>query len=74
MVLGILGSGSGSNMQAILDAIDAGTLDATICLVLSDHEGAYILERAAKHGIPNGVIDCMFEPGHLQGLDELVDR
>ncbi len=58
MVLGILGSGSGSNMQAILDAIDAGTLDANIGLVLSDHEDAYILERAAKHGIPNGVIDC----------------
>ena len=58
MVLGILGSGSGSNMQAILDAIDAGTLDATIALVLSDHEDATILERAAKRGIPTGVIDC----------------
>lgn len=32
MVLGILGSGSGSNMQAILDAIDVGTLEATIGL------------------------------------------
>lgn len=58
MVLGILGSGSGSNMQAILDAIDVGTLEATIGLVLSDHKDAFILERAAKHGIPNGVIDC----------------
>src|SRR5690606_557484 len=58
MVLGILGSGSGSNMQAILDAIDAGTLDARIALVLSDNPGAYILERAAKRGIPTGVIDC----------------
>ena len=58
MVLGVLGSGSGSNMQAILDAIDAGTLDARIVLVLSDHPGAYILERAAKRGIETGVIDC----------------
>lgn len=58
MVLGILGSGSGSNMQAILDAIAAGTLDARIALVLSDHPDAYILERATKHGIPSGVIDC----------------
>jgi phosphoribosylglycinamide formyltransferase-1 len=58
MVLGILGSGSGSNMQAILDAIDAGTLDARIGLVLSDNPGAFILERAAKRGIPTGVIDC----------------
>ena len=58
MVLGILGSGSGSNMQAILDAIGAGTLDARIALVLSDNPDAYILERAANHGIPTGIIDC----------------
>ncbi len=58
MVLGILGSGSGSNMQAILDAIDAGTLDAEIGLVLSDNPDAYILERASKRGIATGVIDC----------------
>lgn len=58
MVLGILGSGSGSNMQAILDAIGAGTLDARIALVLSDNPDAFILERARKHGIATAVIDC----------------
>jgi phosphoribosylglycinamide formyltransferase-1 len=58
MVLGVLGSGSGSNMQAILDAIDAGTLDARIALVLSDNPDAFILERARKRGIETGVIDC----------------
>jgi phosphoribosylglycinamide formyltransferase-1 len=58
MRLGILGSGSGSNMQALLDAIAAGTLDAEIALVLSDNPDAYILERAAKAGLPTGVIDC----------------
>jgi phosphoribosylglycinamide formyltransferase-1 len=58
MVLGILGSGSGSNMQAILDAIDSGALDARIALVLSDNPGAYILERAQKRGIATGIIDC----------------
>jgi len=56
--LGVLGSGSGSNMKAILDAIDAGTLDAEIVLVLSDNPDAYILERAQKSGIPTEVIDC----------------
>lgn len=45
-------------MQAILDAIDAGTLDARIALVLSDNPDAYILERARKRGIAAGVIDC----------------
>jgi phosphoribosylglycinamide formyltransferase-1 len=58
MQLGVLGSGSGSNMQAILDAIDGGTLDAQIAIVLSDNPEAYILERARKHGIATGVIDC----------------
>ncbi|MEO8616648.1 MAG: phosphoribosylglycinamide formyltransferase [Luteolibacter sp.] len=58
MVLGVLGSGSGSNMQAILDAIDAATLDARIGLVLSDNPEAFILERARKRGIETGVIDC----------------
>jgi phosphoribosylglycinamide formyltransferase-1 len=58
MVLGILGSGSGSNMQAILDAIDAKTLDARIALVLSDNPAAFILDRARGRGIETGVIDC----------------
>ena len=45
-------------MQAILDAIEAGTLNAKIGLVLSDNPGAYILERAKKHDIETGIIDC----------------
>ena len=56
--LGILGSGSGSNMQAILDAIRAGTLDAQIVLVLSDNPDGFILQRAKDAGIPTGLIDC----------------
>ncbi len=58
MRLGILGSGSGSNMQAILDAIDDGSLDAEIALVLSDNPDGYILERASRAGLTTGVIDC----------------
>jgi phosphoribosylglycinamide formyltransferase 1 len=58
MILGILGSGSGSNMQAIFDAIDAGTLDARIAIVLSDNPDAFILERARQRGIETGIIDC----------------
>lgn len=50
--LAVLGSGSGSNMQSILDAIRAGTLDAEVVCVLADVEGAFILERARRAGIP----------------------
>lgn len=56
--LGILGSGSGSNMRAIMDAIGKGDLDARIALVLSDNPGAPILKKAALAGIPTGLIDC----------------
>jgi phosphoribosylglycinamide formyltransferase-1 len=58
MRLGILGSGSGSNFQALLDAIDAGSLRGDVALVLSDNPQAFILERAKRRGIPHGLIDC----------------
>jgi phosphoribosylglycinamide formyltransferase-1 len=56
--LAIFGSGSGTNCQAIIDAIEAGTLDAEIKCVLADSEDAYILERARKHNIPAIYFDC----------------
>ena len=56
--LGVLGSGAGSNMQSIVDAIEAGALDAEIKLVLADFPDAKILERAKKHNIPCQYLDC----------------
>ena len=56
--LAIFGSGSGTNCQAIIDAIEAGTLDAEIKCVLADSEDAYILERARNHNIPAIYFDC----------------
>ncbi len=56
--LAIFGSGSGTNCQAIIDAVEAGTLDAEIKCVLADAEDAYILERARKHNIPAIFFDC----------------
>ncbi len=55
--IGVLGSGSGSNMQSIQDAIEAGTLDAEIVCVIADVPGAKILDRARKHGIPCDYLD-----------------
>ena len=49
--LGILISGSGTNLQAIIDRIAAGTLDATIELVVSSRPSAYGLKRAEAAGI-----------------------
>lgn len=58
LTIGILGSGSGTNMQSIVDAIDAGTLDATIAVTLSDVPDAKILDRAKARGIPAHFLDC----------------
>ena len=49
--LGVLISGSGTNLQAIIDAINAGALDAEVALVVSSRESAYGLKRAAEAGI-----------------------
>lgn len=56
--LAVLGSGSGSNMQSIVDAIEAGTLDAEIVCVLADVADAKILERAARHNLPHQYVSC----------------
>ena len=56
--LGVLGSGSGSNMQSIVDASEAGRLDAETKVVLADVPDAKILERARRHGIPCQFLDC----------------
>jgi formyltetrahydrofolate-dependent phosphoribosylglycinamide formyltransferase len=51
--IAILISGNGSNLQAIIDAVDAGNLPgAEIALVVSNRREAYGIKRAIKHGIP----------------------
>jgi phosphoribosylglycinamide formyltransferase-1 len=54
--LGVLVSGRGSNLQAIIDHIEAGRLDAKIKIVISNVSGVFALERARKHGIGSLVI------------------
>lgn len=52
LVLGVLGSGKGSNFGAIVEAIAASTLDARIGIVISDVADAGILELARARGCP----------------------
>ena len=50
--IGVLVSGGGTNLQAILDAIDAGEItNAEVDIVISNNASAYALERARKHDI-----------------------
>jgi phosphoribosylglycinamide formyltransferase 1 len=50
--LGVLGSGKGSNLVAIAEACAAGLVPAEVAIVVSDVEGAGILEHARSRGIP----------------------
>ena len=54
--LGVLVSGSGSNLQAIIDNIEAGRLEARIKIIISNVPDAFALERARKHGIPSMIL------------------
>lgn len=54
--IAVLASGSGSNLQSIIDAVERGALDAKICLVLCNRSNAFALERAKKAGIPTAII------------------
>lgn len=64
--LGVLASGRGSNFQAILDAIDSGTLNAQAVLLVTDNPGAYALERAKKHAVESLVL----QPKHYSSRDD----
>jgi phosphoribosylglycinamide formyltransferase-1 len=55
--VGVLASGRGSNLQAIIEAIDAGTLHAGIAVVISNKQEAQALERARSHGIADVFLD-----------------
>jgi len=54
--LGVLISGTGTNLGAILDAIDAGTLDARVRLVISNRADAKGLLRAEQSGVPTQIM------------------
>lgn len=49
--LGVLASGRGSNFQAIINEIEAGRLEASVRLLITDNPDAYAIERAKKHSI-----------------------
>jgi len=55
--VGVLASGRGSNLQAIIDACEGGSVPAEVAVVISDKADAFALERAKKHGIAAVALD-----------------
>jgi phosphoribosylglycinamide formyltransferase-1 len=70
--LGVLLSGSGTNLQALIDAIAAGRLHATIAVVVSNVPDAAGLERARRHGIAAVALDHRGAPSRSAYDTEVV--
>ncbi len=69
--IGVLASGRGSNLQAIIDAIEAGKLDCRLAVVVSDRPEAQALERARKHGTGAVFMDPKAHPNR-EAFDQAV--
>jgi len=74
--VGVLVSGTGSNLQALIDACRAGAIPAEVVLVISNVPKAFALERARAGGIPAVVVDhrahstrAAFEAALKEALD-----
>lgn len=68
--IAVMVSGSGSNLQAIIDSIESGQIpDAQVGLVISDKASAYALERAQAHSIPNLYIPKGEDEALLEALE-----
>ncbi len=69
--IGVLASGRGSNLQAIIDAIETGKLDCRLAVVVSDRADCQALERARKHGTEAVFMDPKAHPGR-EAFDQAV--
>ncbi len=72
--LGVLISGSGTNLQAIIDRMAAGTLDATIELVVSSRPSAYGLKRAEAAGIQTLTLSKGIISDHLAVCYKMIQK
>jgi phosphoribosylglycinamide formyltransferase-1 len=70
--LGVLVSGRGSNLQAIIDNIEQGQLSARIEVVISDQADAYALERARDHNIAGVHVSAKGYKGKRDEYDALL--
>ncbi|MFQ5990659.1 MAG: phosphoribosylglycinamide formyltransferase [Candidatus Methylomirabilales bacterium] len=69
--VGVLVSGRGSNLQAIIDASEADKLDAAVVVVVSDVADAFALERARRHAIAPAFVDPKAYPTR-EAFDQAV--
>lgn len=71
--IAVLVSGSGSNLQALIDNIDKGQIKGKIEVVISNRKNAYALERAKKHGIDGVYIGKLNYPDKEKRNEKLIE-
>lgn len=71
--LGVLASGRGSNLQAVIDAIESGVLQARVAVIISNKKDAQALERARTHGVADVFLDPTLYAGMIDKR-EAYDR
>jgi len=69
--VGVLASGSGTNLQAIIDACEEGKINAEVSAVVSDNRDAFALERARKHGIDAYFSDASDRKKHEEEINKI---
>jgi len=77
LTLACLASGSGTNLQAIIDHIESEQLSAKISVVIVNEPGAYALERARRHGLPAFLVNHRHFKSRSdfdRALMEIIDR
>ncbi|MCX7919176.1 MAG: phosphoribosylglycinamide formyltransferase [bacterium] len=74
VTIAVFASGYGSNLQAIIDAIESKQLDARIAIVFSDKKEAFALERAKKHSIPTLYLSAKEFPSREEHEKKIIEH
>ena len=72
--IGVLLSGSGTNLQSIIDNINMGNINGKIAVVISNKKDAYGLERARKNDIPAVYVDIKDYEGYEEFNDAIIEE
>lgn len=74
--VGVLASGSGTDLQSIIDASEKKIIDAKVCVVISDNKEAFALKRASNHEIDNYFIDPIGikKEKHEEKIDKIFKK
>jgi phosphoribosylglycinamide formyltransferase-1 len=74
LTIGVLASGTGTNLQAIIDACNSGDVNARVGVVVSNNENAYALKRAQQHDLNARFIDSSDTQQHEQEIQSTFEE